>query len=122
MAKKSRRRGSNRRVRRYAGRAVSVGRSIGNYRGKFGAVLKRGLLGDTTSALGAGVVVSAVSDRVAPQFTPYATLAAEYAAGGVGGMVGAEAVKMFTGQQSILSGILGGFGLGGQPMAAPQGL
>ena len=101
--KTSRRRTVTRTVRR-----VSRGRA------KFGGFLKRGIIGDTTSALGAGMLVGTVTNRVAPQATPFATLAAEFAAGGVTGMVAAEGLKSITGQQSILTGLIGGFGGGSQ--------
>lgn len=102
------------RMTRYKTRTRTVVRRIGGARGKFGNILKRGLIGDTTQALGSGMLVSAVTNKVAPQATPYAALIAEYMAGGVGGMVLAEGIKSFVGMPSILGGILSGFGLGGQ--------
>ena len=100
-------------ARRYARKASRGFRRIGAARGKFGGFLKHGLIGDTTQALGAGVLVGAVTDRVMPQATPYATLGAEYLAGGVGGMAIAEGIKSFIGMPSILSGVFSGI-LGGQ--------
>lgn len=114
------RRRRSRRIRRYASRAGSIVRRVGSARGKFGGFLKRGLVGDTTQALGAGLLASAVTDRVMPQATPLTTLAAEYAAGGVGGMVLAEGVKSFVGMPSVIGGFLSGFGLG-QPAATTTG-
>lgn len=111
-----------RRARSAGRRTVSTFRSIGSARGKFGGFLKKGLVGDTTSALGAGVLVGAVADRAIPQYSPYIQLAAEYAAGGVGGMVLAEGLKAMTGAPSVLNGVLGQFTGGGQMMSAPQGL
>lgn len=102
-----------RRGRRIGRRASRGLRRIGAYRGKFGGILKTGLIGDTTQALGAGLLVGAVTDRVMPQVTPYATLGAEYLAGGVGGMALAEGVKTFIGMPSVLTGLLGGLGIGG---------
>lgn len=105
-----------RRVRR-AGRRVSRGgRSFGRARGKIGGFFKKGMLGDTTSALGASVVTAAVADRTIPQYSTYAQAAAEYATGGIGGMIGAEVVKSVVGLPSILSnlGIGGLLGGGGQ--------
>ena len=115
-----RRRRIGRSARRSYSRARSIGRSYSRGRGKFGNFLKKGLLGDTTQALGAGLVVGAVADRVAPQFSPYVQIGAEYLVGGVGGMVGAEAVKMITGQPSVLGGLLGGV-IGGQNNSASGG-
>jgi len=89
-------------------RRVSRGRkSVGNF-------LTKGIIGKTTSALGSGMLVGLVTDRVAPQATPFATLGAEFLTGGVTGMVAAEGLKSITGQPSVLSGLIGGFGLGGQ--------
>ena len=106
------------RMTRYKTRTRTVVRRIGSARGKFGNVLKRGLIGDTTQALGSGLLVSAVTNKVAPQATPYAALIAEYMAGGVGGMVLAEGVKSFVGMPSILGQFLQGFGLGGGQQAS----
>ena len=106
-----------RRVSRYGGSVRRVARRGGRARGKIGSFLKTGIIGDTTQALGAGMLASIVTNRVAPQFTPYATLGAEYLAGGVAGTVLAEGIKSFTGQPSILNslgGILGGGSNGGQ--------
>ena len=95
-------------------RRVSSGfRSVSRGRSKIGGFLSKGIIGKTTSALGAGMLVGLVTDRVAPQATPFTTLGAEYLTGGVTGMVAAEGLKSITGQQSVLSGLLGGFGLGG---------
>ena len=107
-----------RRARRYASRIGRGASTIGRYRGKFGGFLKRGLIGDATQALGAGLLVQGVTNRVAPGATPYATLAAEYVAGGVGGMALAEGIKSFIGMPSVLGGLLGGLGLGGASQAA----
>ena len=106
MRRKSRARRTFKRASRGIGR-------IGRARGKFGNILKTGLIGDTTQALGAGLLVGAVTDRVMPQVSPYATLAGEYLAGGVGGMALAEGIKSFIGMPSVLTGLLGGLGLGG---------
>lgn len=114
----ARRRRYRRAGRRYASRIGRGARSIGTYRGKFGGFLKRGLIGDATQALGAGMLVQGVTNRVAPGATPYATLAAEYVAGGVGGMALAEGIKSFIGMPSVLGGLLGGLGLGGASQAA----
>jgi hypothetical protein len=94
---------------------------IGKARGKFGSFLKKGTIGETTQALGAGLVVSAVTDRLAPQFTPFAAAGAEYAAGGVKGMIIAELIKPIIGLPSILPSITGGFGslFGGPTAGAP---
>jgi hypothetical protein len=94
---------------------------IGKARGKFGSFLKKGTIGETTQALGAGLVVSAVTDRLAPQFTPFAAAGAEYAAGGVKGMIIAELIKPIIGLPSILPSITGGFGslFGGATAGAP---
>ena len=111
-----RRRSSSRR------RRISGGfRRIGKARGKFGSFLKSGTIGDTTQALGAGLVVSAVTDRLAPQFTPFAAAGAEYAAGGVKGMIIAELIKPIIGLPSILPNITGGFGslFGGAAASTP---
>lgn len=92
-------------------------RKASRSRAKFGGFLKRGIVGDTTSALGAGMLVGTVTDRIAPAATPFASLAAEFAAGGVTGMVAAEGLKSITGGQSILSGMIGSFGGGSQQEA-----
>lgn len=118
LAKK--RRFSRRSVSRRTSSAI---RTIGSARGKFGGFLKKGLVGDTTSALGAGVLVGAAADKVVPQYSPFIQLGAEYAAGGVGGMVLAEGLKAMIGAPSVLNGLLGNFGIGGGGMmTAPQGL
>lgn len=119
MARRRRFRTSRRRV---ASRVSGGFRSIGSARGKFGGFLKKGLVGDTTSALGAGVLVGAVADKTVPQYSPYIQLAGEYAAGGVGGMVLAEGIKAMIGAPSVLSGVLGNFTGGGSMMSQPQGL
>lgn len=98
------------RTRRVTRRARSGIRRIGRGRGKFGNFLKTGLIGDTTQAIGAGKLVGLVTDRVAPQATPFATIGAEYLAGGIGGMVLAEGVKSFAGEPSILGQLTGLFG------------
>jgi len=99
-------------------RARKVGSSISRGRSKITGVLTRGLVGKTTSALGAGIVVGALADRTVPQASVYASLGAEYLAGGVAGMVLAEGVKSFIGMPSILGQVfqslgVGGFGSGG---------
>ena len=65
------------------------------------------------------MLVSLITDRVAPQATPFATLGAEYLAGGLTGTIAAEGIKSITGQPSILSSVFSGFGIGGsQPTEA----
>lgn len=118
MRRKSR--GRSRRI------ASSISRGAGSFnrgRAKFGSFLKKGIVGDVSSALGSAVLVGAVTDRVAPQFTPYAQLAAEYAAGGVTGMVAAEGLKSILGMPSIIGGVLNqGLGfIGGSQQQGPTG-
>ncbi len=92
-------------------RVRSAGSSIKRGQKKFGGILKRGIIGNTVSALGASQLISLVTNRVAPQATPFAVIAGEYAAGGVTGMVAAEGLKSLTGQPSILTQVMGNFGL-----------
>ena len=114
MARRRRVRRATRRISRGLGR-------IGSARGKFGTFLKSGTIGDTTQALGAGLVVGAVTDRVMPQITPFASAAGEYLAGGVKGMVIAELIKPMIGLPSILPNITSGFGgLFGQQTTTSQ--
>ena len=117
------RRKSSRHSRRITSSIRRGASSFSAGRSKFGGFLKKGIVGDVSSALGSAVLVGAVTDRVAPQFTPYAQIAAEYAAGGVTGMVAAEGLKSILGMPSILSGVLGqGFGfLGGSQQQGPTG-
>lgn len=103
-------------------RAASGFRRYTKGRGKFGGFLKKGIVGDTTSALGAGFLAQMIGDRVAPQATPFITVGAEYAAGGVTGMIIAEGIKSFTGQPSILNQITGLFGGLGQSEGGGGGL
>jgi len=112
---------ARRRTRRVSrGIRRGIGR-IGSARGKFGSFLKSGTIGDTTQALGAGLVIGAVTDRVMPQVTPFASAAGEYLAGGVKGMVIAELIKPIIGLPSILPNITSGFGglFGGQTASTP---
>ena len=99
--------------RRYT-RAKTVYRRAGKSRGKFGSFLSKGILGETIKAYGAGKVGTIVSDRVMPQATPFVSAGAEYAAGGVKGLIGAELLKMVSGEQSLLSSFGGFFGGGNQ--------
>ena len=92
-------------------RVRSAGSSINRGQKKFGGILKKGIIGNTVSALGASQLISLVTNRVAPQATPFAVIAGEYAAGGVTGMVAAEGLKSLTGQPSILTQVMGNFGL-----------
>jgi len=104
-------------------RRISRGiRSFGRARGKFGSFLKKGLVGDATQALGAGLVVSAITDRIAPQFSTFAAPVAEYAAGGVRGMVVSQLIRPLIGLPSILPSITGGFGglFGGSTASTPS--
>jgi len=94
------------RVRR-AGSRISKGRN------KITNLLTHGIVGKTTSALGAGIVVGSLADRTVPQVSVYASLGAEYLAGGVTGMVLAEGVKSFIGMPSILGQVFSSFGIGG---------
>jgi len=95
-------------------RRVSSGvRRVSKGRAKIGGFLSKGLVGKVASSLGAGMLVGLVTDRVAPQATPFATLGAEYLTGGVTGLVAAEGLKSITGQPSILSSFIGGLGFGG---------
>ena len=121
--KSAMRRKSRGRSRRIASSVSRGARSFSAGRSKFGGFLKKGIVGDVSSALGSAVLVGAVTDRVAPQFTPYAQIAAEYAAGGVTGMVAAEGLKSILGMPSILSGVLGqGLGfLSGSQQQGPTG-
>lgn len=99
-------------------RRVSRGiRSMTRGRGKIGSFFKKGMVGDTTSALGASIVTGAITDRVIPQYSTYAQAGAEYMVGGVGGMIGAEVVKSIVGLPSILNG-LNIFGGGTQQVEA----
>ena len=108
-----------RRKTSYRRRASSTIRRASKGRKSLGSFLKRGIIGDTTQALGAGMLVSLITDRVAPQATPFATLGAEYLAGGLTGTIAAEGIKSITGQPSILSSVFSGFGIGGsQPTEA----
>jgi len=100
-------------IRRSARTVTRTVRRAASGRGKLGSFLKKGGIGDTVAAVGAGVVVGAAAQRVSPQIAPFAGLAAEFLAGGVVGMVAAEVIKPFLGMQSILSGGLGGL-FGGQ--------
>jgi len=112
---------ARRRTRRISrGIRRGVGR-IGSARGKFGSFLRTGTIGEASSALGAGLVVGAVTDRVMPQVTPFASAAGEYLAGGVKGMVIAELIKPIIGLPSILPNITSGFGglFGGQTASTP---
>ncbi len=76
-------------------------------RGKIGSFLKTGVIGDTTQALGAGYLASVITNRVAPQFSMYTSLGAEYLAGGLTGMALAEGIKYVAGGPSIISGLTG---------------
>jgi hypothetical protein len=103
---------ARRRKSTYRRRASSTIRRASKGRKSFGSFLKRGIVGDTTQALGAGMLIGTITDRVMPSVTPFATLGAEYLAGGLTGTIAAEGLKSITGQPSILSGVLGGFGFG----------
>jgi hypothetical protein len=113
---------ARRRKTSYRRRASSTVRRVSKSRKGFGSFLKRGIVGDTTQALGAGMLVSLITDRVAPQATPFATLGAEYLAGGLTGAIAAEGIKSITGQPSILGGILGGFGFGATSQPTETGV
>jgi hypothetical protein len=77
-------------------------------------------MGDTVSALGASTVTSAITQRIAPQFSDIAGAAAGYATGGIGGMAIAEFVKNSIGLPSIFQR-LGGLGiLGGNTQQVEQ--
>lgn len=102
-----------RKTTRRRSRVSSSVRRVSRSRGKLGGFLQKGIVGKVTSSLGAGMLVGLVTDRVAPQATPFATLGAEYLTGGITGLVAAEGLKSITGQPSILSNFIGGFGLGG---------
>ena len=96
----------------YRRKARSTIRRASKGRKGLGSFLKRGIVGDTTQALGAGMLIGTITDKVMPSVTPFATLGAEYLAGGLTGTIAAEGLKSITGQPSILSGVLGGFGFG----------
>jgi len=103
------------RARRVYRRARSGVRRYAAGRGKIGSFFKRGVVGDSVSALGAGIVTQAAVGKVAPQASVYAGAAGGYLAGGVVGMIIAEGVKSYLGIPSILSnvsGLLGGGGSG----------
>lgn len=93
-------------------RSTTIVRSVSRGRSKVGGFLNKGIVGKVTSSLGAGMLVGLVTDRIAPAATPFATLGAEYLTGGITGLVAAEGLKSITGQPSILSNFIGGFGLG----------
>jgi hypothetical protein len=101
-----------RRKTTYRRKARSTIRRASKGRKGLGSFLKRGIVGDTTQALGAGMLIGTITDKVMPSVTPFATLGAEYLAGGLTGTIAAEGLKSITGQPSILSGVLGGFGFG----------
>lgn len=101
---------ARRRTRRAVRRVGRGLRSIGKARGKFGNFLRQGLVGDAASALGAGLIVSAVTNRVMPSITPFAAIGGAYLAGGIKGAVVAELIKPMIGMPSILPSIMGGFG------------
>lgn len=91
--------------RKFVRRARKTASRVGKTRGKIGSFFKKGMVGDTTSALGASIVTGAVTDRVIPQYSIYAQAGAEYLVGGVGGLIGAEVVKSVVGLPSILNGL-----------------
>ena len=103
---------ARRRKTSYRRRARTTIRRASRGRKSIGSFLKRGIVGDTTQALGAGMLVGTLTDRIMPDITPFATLGAEYLAGGLTGTIAAEGLKSVTGQPSILSGVLGNFGIG----------
>lgn len=94
-------------------RTRTVVKRVGKARGKIGSFFKRGMVGETTSALGASVVTTAITDRVVPQISPYAAVGAEYMAGGATGAILAEIVKSAVGMPSILGNFNIGNILGG---------
>ncbi len=106
-----------RRVTRTVTRTV---RRAASGRGKLGSILKRGIVGDTIAAVGAGVVVGAAAQRVIPQAAPFVSLGAEFLAGGAVGTIAAELIKPFLGMQSILGNLTGLFGGGGQSTEVGQ--
>ena len=111
-----------RRKTSYRRRASSTIRRVSKSRKGLGSFLKRGIIGETTQALGAGMVVSLITDRVAPQATPFATLGAEYLAGGLTGTIAAEGIKSITGQPSILGGVFGSLGFGSSGQTTEMGV
>ena len=113
---------ARRRKTTYRRRASSSIRRASRGRKGLGNFLKRGIVGDTTQALGAGMLVGTITDRIMPDITPFATLGAEYLAGGLTGTIAAEGLKSITGQPSILSGVLGGFGFGSTSQPTETGV
>ncbi len=113
---------ARRRKSTYRRRASSTVRRASRGRKSIGSFLKRGIVGDTTQALGAGMLIGTITDRVMPDITPFATLGAEYLAGGLTGTIAAEGLKSITGQPSILSGVLGGFGFGATSQPTETGV
>ena len=101
---------ARRRTSRRSSRIRRGASSLGKARGKFGNFLRQGIIGDASSALGAGLIVSAVTNRVMPSITPYASLGAGYLAGGLKGAAVAELIKPMLGMPSILAGITGSLG------------
>jgi len=95
---------TRKKVRRATRTVTRTVRRAASGRGKLGSFLKKGIVGDTVAAVGAGVVVGAAAQRVSPQIAPIASLAAEFLAGGVVGLIAAEVIKPFLGMPSILSG------------------
>ena len=94
--------------------------SRGGIRRGFGGIM--GVAKKGATALGFGLAAGAITQRFAPQFAPVATLAAEFAGGGVTGLVISELLKPFVGVsggvfsgglQSI--GLFGNMGGGDQP-------
>jgi len=73
------------------------------------AIAKKG-----ATALGFGLVAGAVATRFFPQFAPIATIGAEFAGGGVTGLVISEVLKPFVGiQGGVFAGGLQSIGLFG---------
>jgi len=101
-------------VRRAARTVTRTVRRAAGGRGKLGGFLKKGIVGDTIAAVGAGVVVGAAAQRVSPQLAPFASLGAEFLTGGVVGTIAAELIKPFLGMQSILGNVLNLSGGSGQ--------
>jgi len=110
----------------YARTVKSVYRRGRTGKGKVGSFLKTGIIGDTTQALGASMLVGSLVSKVAAPYAPVAALGAGYLAGGWKGAVVGEVVKHYLmGAPSVLGGLsglipsLGGSGNG--PVNAPSG-
>lgn len=96
-------------IRRVYGRARGYGRRYAAGRGKFGSFFKTGKVGDVVSARGSSAILRPLTSQLPQPLNTLVELGVEYAAGGVIGMIGAEATKAFSGEPSILSNF-GGLG------------